>query len=67
MANMRLKSDKALRKFLASPLDPGTFRVLHCLLCGALTHIRFGPADPGSGDPVAHNRYHIERGEYLDD
>jgi hypothetical protein len=60
------KNEQELKGLLASPLDPGSVRVLTCLLCGALTYIRFGLGDIGTGDPIAHNKYHADRGERLD-
>jgi hypothetical protein len=60
------KNEGELRELLASPLSQGEVRILTCLMCGALTYIRFGPGGIGMGDPVAHNKYHADRGERFD-
>jgi hypothetical protein len=58
-----LKPGEPLEEFLASPLKPGEIRVLHCAVCGAVTHIRSAAWSGVSvGDPEAHNRWHDRKG-----
>lgn len=54
--------------FLASPVAPGTTRVLFCTECGALTYIQFHGNAEGLGDPVRHQQWHWDnpsRGKAL--
>jgi hypothetical protein len=59
----RLQTVAEVQEFLASPLPTGQARTMHCRVCGAVTYIRFSPADQGSGDPVKHVLYHRKQGE----
>lgn len=52
-----------VQAFLAEPLPLGQVRTTDCRICGAVTYIRFGGDDLGSGDPIKHIQYHRERGE----
>jgi hypothetical protein len=52
-----------LAAFLASPLAPGTARVINCRICGAVTYIRLPGNTEGMGDPAQHSRYHTRKGE----
>jgi len=47
-----------VQAFLVSPKDKDTFRILECLVCGAITYISLPGQETGMGNPVLHNEYH---------
>ena len=52
-----------VQAFLVSPKDNDTYRILECLVCGAVTYISLPGQESGMGNPVRHDQYHKSRGE----
>ena len=47
-------------------MPAGKVQFMFCLICGALTWVKFAGNDNGLGDPQLHAKYHRDREELFD-
>jgi hypothetical protein len=60
---MKMPSLEEVKNAMSAPPPEGEVKIMNCMVCGAVTYVRFAGNESGSGDPVLHAKYHADKGE----